>query len=431
MTLEKPAAAASLWRRPRFVSFSAGVFANNIGDGIYAVTLPLLSYDLTGSLHVMALLSAVTPVSLLLSGPLLGHVADRYGTRALVLSGLAVQFLAVLVLILVLDSDIRPGAWLLVLCELSVQFGGATYRSGWFASLPALFPDQPGQARGVQSASFRITTVLGPLLAGALLGPLGYVGLLWVNLGSFLVPVGVWLAGVRPPRKTEDHQPHDGFARSILAGWRVLRSSRAVFTTMVLVAFVEMLGGTGSQALSVFYLRDELRLSGGRVEIVLTVVNLCAAGGALWATRIAGEGSRLRMGPIALGTLLTAAGSLVLMTAGAAVAVTLAMVGLFGAYSVLNVAAEVLLYRTMPAEYIGRLWGLWRLVCGGAEALGPLVISTSSSVLPVRGVFLVLGVIAILPVCWLLLHTRTGWDSLPPPSGTQHAGSVSGPQDAA
>ncbi|WP_329141572.1 MFS transporter [Streptomyces sp. NBC_00670] len=431
MTLEEDAGPSSLWRRPRFVSFSAGVFANNLGDGIYAVTLPLLSYDLTGSLHVMALLSAVTPVALLLSGPLLGHLADRYGTRGLVLSGLAVQFLAVLVLIVVLGGDVRPGAWLLVVCELSVQFGGATYRSGWFASLPALFPDQPGQARGVQSASFRVTTVLGPLLAGALLGPLGYVGLLWLNLGTFLVPAAVWLAGVRPPRKTDGGRAHDGFARSVLAGWRVLRGSRVVFTTMVLVAFVEVLGGTGSQALSVFYLRDELRLSGGRVEFVLTVVNLCATAGALWATRIAGEGSRLRIGHVALGALLTTAGSLALMTSGSPVLVTLAMTGLFGSYSVLNVAAEVLLYRMMPAEYIGRLWGLWRLVCGGAEALGPLVISVSSGVLPVRGVFLVLGAIAMLPLCWLLLRIRTGWDTLPPPPAARHATTVPGPADTA
>ncbi|GHJ37123.1 MFS transporter [Streptomyces sp. TS71-3] len=420
-----------LWRQTRFVAFSSGVFANNLGDGIYAVALPLLSYDLTGSVQIMAMISAATPVALLASGPLLGHLADRYGKRKLVVSGLAIQFAAVLALILVLTSGARPGAWALVLCELSVQLGGAVYRSGWFASLPVLFPDQSGQAKGVQSASYQVTTVLGPLLAGALVGPLGYLGLLWLNLLTFLVPVAAWFSAVKPPREGGGAEASEGFARSILAGWRVLRGSRVVFTSMLLVASVELLAGTGSRNLSLFYLRDQLRLSSGQVGFVLTVVNLCATAGALWATRLTGEKSRVRMGNVALGALLAMACGLCLMAVRVPVVATIAMVGLFGAYNVLSVAAEVLLYRTMPNEYIGRLWGLWRLVCGGAEALGPLVISVCSSLLPVRGVFLTLGAITVLPLCWLLLNARTGWDVPPAAPAGRPAAAVSGTSDTA
>jgi MFS family permease len=94
----------SLWRSRRFLTFSAGVFTNSLGDGVYTVALPLLAYDLTRSLQVLILLSAAFPVALLVSGPVFGYVADRYGSRVLVVPGLAVQFAAALTLNLLLGA---------------------------------------------------------------------------------------------------------------------------------------------------------------------------------------------------------------------------------------------------------------------------------------------------------------------------------------
>jgi MFS family permease len=384
------------------------VFTNNLGDGVYAVALPLLSYDLTRSLQVMILLAAATPVSLLVSGPLFGYVADRYGSRVLIVPGLAVQFCAALTLNLLLGAH-QAGTGSLVVCQFVVQLGGAMYRSGWFASLPRLFPDQPGQARGILAAQFEATTVLGPLLAGALIGPLGYQTLLWLNLITFAAPAFVWFAGIRAPRAGDGGSASVGMLRSLAEGWRVLYGSRPVFIAMLLLIPCELLASTGTLNLALFYLRSQLHFSNATVAIVVTVVNVATTGCALLVSRR----RRLRLRTVVTVALIAMAIGLLVLPVPLALLVIPALVLLFSAYGSVTTAAEVVLYDTLPKEVIGRVYGFWRLVCGGASALGPLVISAANAAFGVRGAFVVLGVISLVPVCWLLTNRRRDWDLAP------------------
>ena len=405
---EDVARSRSLWGSPRFLVFSAGVFTNNLGDGVYAVALPLLSYDLTRSLQVMVLLAAATPVSLLVSGPLFGYVADRYGSRLLVVPGLAVQFGAALALNLLLAAG-RPGTGTLVVCQFVVQVGGAMYRSGWFASLPSLFPHQPGQARGILSAQFQATTVLGPLLAGALVGPLGYQTLLWLNLITFAAPAVVWFGGIRAPREGDGGSPPVGLVPSLVDGWRTLRTCRPVFIAMLLMIPCELLASTGTLNVALFYLRDRLHFSNAEVGGVVTVVNVATTACALLVSRR----SRIRLRTVATAALVAMTIGLLVLPIPTAVLVIPALIVLFSAYGTITTAAEMVVYDTLPREVIGRVYGFWRLVCGSANALGPAVISAANAVLDVRGAFLVLGVISLVPVCWLLTNRRRDWDLAP------------------
>jgi MFS family permease len=399
------AAPGSLWRDRRFLVFSVGVFANNLGDGIYTVALPLLAYDLTRSLRLMVLLAAAFPVALLVSGPIFGYVADRFGSRILVVPGLVVQFGAALVLNLLLGAH-QLGAVGLVVCQLVVQVGGAMYRSGWFASLPTLFPGQPGQARGVLAAQFEATTVLGPLLAGALVGPLGYQALLWINLVTFAAPALVWLAGIRAPKESDGGAAPAGMGRSLAEGWRAIRHRRPLLIAMLLLIPCDLLGSTGTLSLSLFYLRSDLRFSNAVVSGVVAIVNLGTMGCAL----LVSKRSRIRMRTVATCGLGAMAVGLLVLPIPVAVLVIPGLIAVFCAYGTVTTAAEVLLYDTVPREVIGRVYGLWRLVVGSASALGPLVISTASTFTGTRGTFLVLGAIALVPVCWLVLNRRRDWD---------------------
>jgi MFS family permease len=398
-------AAVSLWRNRRFLTFSAGVFTNSLGDGVYTVALPLLAYDLTKSLRVMVLLSAAFPVALLVSGPLFGYIADRYGSRVLIVPGLAVQFAAALTLNLLLGAD-RLGPAMMVVCQFIVQVGGAAYRSGWFASLTTLFPEQPGQARGILAAQYEATTILGPLLAGALVGPLGFHALLWLNLITFAAPALVWFGGIRAPRESDGGAAPIGVARSLAEGWGVLRSSRPVFVAMLLLVPCELLASTGTMNLSLYYLRDYLRFSNGVVTGVIALINLATMACALLVSRR----SRVRLRTVAAIALgMMAVGLLTLPTAVALLVIP-ALVVVFSAYGAITTAAEILLYDTLPRQVIGRVYGFFRLVWGTASALGPLVILAASTVTGTRGTFLVLGVIAVVPVGWLLVNRRRDWD---------------------
>ncbi|MEV4443417.1 MFS transporter, partial [Streptomyces sp. NPDC049577] len=190
----------SPFRDPRFRVFAAGNVVNNVGEAVYATVLPLLAYDLTGSLAVMSLLAAAVPVSLLLA-PWLGSAADRWGPRVLVVPGLLVQAAAGLAMNLCLVAGRAP-VWLFFGCALLVAVGGAAYRTGWMAGTPAMFPRSPVRARGTLNSLFFATTLAGPLLTAGCLPLIGYTGLLWINLATFFAPIVVWALGVHPERRT-------------------------------------------------------------------------------------------------------------------------------------------------------------------------------------------------------------------------------------
>jgi MFS family permease len=334
-----------------------------------------------------------------------GYVADRYGSRVLVVPGLAVQFAAALTLNLLLGAH-QVSTGVLVACQFIVQVGGAGYRSGWFASLPMLFPEQPGQARGMLAAQYEATTILGPLLAGALIGPLGFQTLLWLNLITFTAPALVWLGGIRAPRDGDGGAAPLGIVRSLAEGWRVLHRSRPVFIAMLLLIPCEMLASTGTMNLCLYYLRDYLRFSNALVGGVVAIVNMATMGCALLMSRR----SRIRLRTVATIALGTMAVGLLVLPIPLVLLVILALIAVFSASCAVGTAVEVLLYDTLPREVIGRVYGLLRLVLGSASALGPLVISMSSGILGTRGAFLVLGGLALVPVCWLLVNRRRDWD---------------------
>ncbi|ATL82571.1 hypothetical protein SMALA_2337 [Streptomyces malaysiensis subsp. malaysiensis] len=197
----------------RFLVFAAGNAANNVGEALYATALPLLAYQLTDSLVVMAWLAAAVPVSDLFA-PALGAWADRRGVRGLIVQGLLAQAGAALAMnLLLLGGHSAP--WLLFLCAVVLETGGLAYRTGWMTGVPAQFPDCPVRARGTLNSLFLATTLAGPLLVAALLPWVGYQGLLWLNLPTFFAPLVVWAVGVRParsapasPHKTAPASPH-------------------------------------------------------------------------------------------------------------------------------------------------------------------------------------------------------------------------------
>ncbi|WP_017975638.1 MFS transporter [Actinopolyspora halophila] len=405
-------ASATNWharKDPRFIAFLAGVVTNNLGEGIYKVALPLLAYSLTGSLAVMALVAAATPIALLLGGPLFGYIADRYGTRVLVVPGLAVQCVAALVLALSLLNGGKPTIALLAASEFFIQLGGAMYRAGWFASVPGLFPTEPGRARGLLATSYQATEMLGPLLAGLLIAVLGIPGLVWINVATFLAPMGVWIAGVRVPREQDGGTLPHGLWGSLGEGWQVLRHSRRVFTTMLLLVPCSLLASSATLALGLFYLRDRLDVSESMVGIAVALINV----GALFGAASAARRHHMRLRTIAYAALGTMAGSLFLAPLPMTAVVVGALAMLFAAEALLSTSAEVALYNSLPREAIGRTYGFFRLVLGTAAMLAPAVIAVSDVLLDVRAVFVVLGLFAVAPLAWLLLRSPSEWDLVP------------------
>lgn len=393
-----PDAAPTPWRNPRFRWFALGNALNNVGEGMYDVALPLLVYGLTGSVVIMGVTAAVLPATLLL-GPILGAVADRRGSNLLVAAGLTTQLVASTVLsVLILVGGLGPAV--LVVLVVVLQIGGATYRVGWMTSVPELFPETPVRARGTLSSLFVATTIIGPLLVGVLLARVGYVGLLWLNTLSFLAPVAVFLAGIRPAPKVRTHTPDGGFVVDGLrvgfdAMWNHATLRRL---TLVMLPF-DLVESAAIPTLALFHMRDTLSIPASTVASLFAAMNVAALVGALFVSeRRVFRPTRLVAAIIVVsaGALATAASPAVLV-AGAAIVILML---LSGAASSLQ---SMVVVEFVPQEVFGRASGVLRLIHGVPSVLGPLAVAALVPLVGTSGSFGVLAGVALIGALGFML----------------------------
>ncbi|MFD8337421.1 MFS transporter [Streptomyces solisilvae] len=445
----------------RFLVFAAGNAANNVGEALYATALPLLAYQLTDSLVVMAWLAAAVPVSDLFA-PALGAWADRRGVRGLIVQGLLAQAGAALAMnLLLLGGHSAP--WLLFLCAVVLETGGLAYRTGWMTGVPAQFPDCPVRARGTLNSLFLATTLAGPLLVAALLPWVGYQGLLWLNLPTFFAPLVVWAVGVRParsapasPDKTAPASPHktapasldktapapsheggrtDGGPRRtaprwvkrraagaqaragaeappsrIRDGWDAIRQDKRISVMLVADMVLSAVCGTGLTSLIVYHLRHGWALSGQQAGLAIAGMNVASLVGNLLVSQ------RRRLRPWTPMTLGVAARSVALILMIVPIWPVFMFAVVLGALGQGAVMATVVMARVryLPPGVLGRASGLIWLLTGGAALLSPVFVSALDDVVGTPPTFLVLG-IATTTVLLHLRLTRAAWRPVPRP----------------
>lgn len=65
--------------------FILGLLISRIGDSLYTFALPWIAYQLTGSAVIMSSLFAINVLPIVLFGPLVGVIIDRYDRKKLLL----------------------------------------------------------------------------------------------------------------------------------------------------------------------------------------------------------------------------------------------------------------------------------------------------------------------------------------------------------
>lgn len=62
--------------------FILGLLISRIGDSLYTFALPWIAYQLTGSAVIMSSLFAINVLPIVLFGPLVGVIIDRYDRKS-------------------------------------------------------------------------------------------------------------------------------------------------------------------------------------------------------------------------------------------------------------------------------------------------------------------------------------------------------------
>src|SRR3954452_232861 len=381
------------FRHRRFALLWAGAFVSNIGTWMETVGVGILVTTSTGQAGWAGLVAAAGFLPTALLAPLGGALADRVPRRTLLLSTTSVQILfAGLLTVAASLGDPSPG--LVTLIVLGAGCANALGFPAYQAMLPDLVPraDVPG-AVSLSSAQWNLGRVIGPALAGLVIGLGGYELAFLLNTLSFFAVFAV-VASFRLPPPTSALGA--SIMQSIREGARFVRGDAALRFVVGCMALNSLLAAPfialiPAVALKVFH---EEKLG---IAVLVTAQGVGAVCMALsLATLFARFGTRRVMVAI-LGALPVALVAYALAPGlPAAVAATFVVGFLYlGALSSFTTIAQL----RAPAALRGRVVSVLMMLIGALYPIGSVVQGAVADEIGLRattaGAAILLGVLLL------------------------------------
>jgi MFS family permease len=209
------------FRYQAYARLWTGAFISNIGTWMEAVALGIYVQERTGQAAWTGTVAAAAFVPIAIVGPFGGALADRMPRKWLLITTSLVQAgLAALLAYLFFTGN--PSAPTVTL----IAFGNGICAALGFPAFQAVLPDLvpthvlPG-AIALSSAQYNLGRVVGPALAGIVIGTDRFAAAETVNAVSFLAVVAVMLTLTLPA--PAPHAREHGLLASIAQGFRFVR----------------------------------------------------------------------------------------------------------------------------------------------------------------------------------------------------------------
>ena len=350
-----------------FRLFFLGQGVSLIGTWMQNIAQGWLVLELTNSPFYVGLVSALGSLGVLLLTLYAGVLVDRTNKHRLVIVTQSLSMLPAFALALLVWSG-TVVVW--HVAALAAFLG--VVNAFDIPARQAFIVDLVGKedlmnAIALNSSAFNAARVIGPAMAGVLIGALGVGACFFVNGVSYLAVIAGLLAMRLPPYT---RAPRAG---SVWAGLSeavaFIRADRRVSALVLLMALFSVFGFPYFVIMPVFA-RDVLHRGAAGYGLMMTAVGIGALSGAL---AVAALDRRIRKGP----TLIAAGGSFgLLLVAFGLSKVYLVSVGLLvltGATMIVNNALTNATIQTIvPDALRGRVMGFYSFVFVGLAPLGSL-----------------------------------------------------------
>ena len=363
---------------PAFRLFWSSFTLSALGDSVTRFALTWYVWETTHSAQALGLLAFLYTAPVLAGGLIAGWLLDRFGSSRVMavdnlVRGAAVAAIPVLHLLGALQT------WHIY--AVVTVYGFLMMVS--LAGGPALIPDLVAKehlatANAMETLVYTVSGVLGPPVAGLLIGRLGAPTLVAFDALSYFLFAAALLRISGMSRTT--HADTGRGSNNLLDGFRLLRGNAVLFSTTVMFMFANL--GLGMAFVWLPIYSDETL--GGGTTLFGVLLGLMAAG-ELVSSLAAGA---LSYG-VTLGTLIALCQFLsglslalvALVQQAWAAAVGLTLLGLFSAP--LTIWAQTLRMDIIPAELRGRAFALLRMLMQSANPLGGLL---AGPLLPLVGI---------------------------------------------
>ena len=351
-----------------FWRFWVGETISAFGSSFTQFAIPLLVFKLTGSAIYLAASAALFTVPHLLFGLLIGAWTDRTDRRRLMIVTDIVNAAVVGSVPIAAITGVLSVWWILAVVFVASTLG-IFFEAAAFGAIPSLV-DQADlvTANGRIQATFAGASVLGPLVAGALLVVLPVDQLLVVDAATFVVSA-VALSLIRRPFNAPLRARSTTIRQDIVEGLRYVLRHPVLRNISAMMALVNLVSVT---AVAQLVLLAKERYAATDSEIGL----LFAAGGVgvvLFSLAAGPLRKRWSFGNVALGALMGSG----LLTIGLAYAPTfLVAVALWGLSSGLgtmfNINTGSLRQAIVPNHMLGRIITIAMVLAWSANPIGAI-----------------------------------------------------------
>ena len=259
-------------RRRDFSLLWFGGLVSLTGDWMLLVALPIYVYQTTGSALATGAMFAAGLLPNVLLGSVAGVFVDRWDRKRTMVAANALMALSILPLLLVPSTG---WLWAVYAVAFFQSCFGAFNEPAENSLLPRLVEEERLlSANSLNALNNNLARLIGPALAGFVVGWFGLAGVVVVDAASYLVAallISLISAPAAPDRAEETTPEGSGVAAAFLAVWREwaeglrLVTKGRVILTLFLVGAVTGLGEGVFAALFPPFVR--IALDGGALEL--------------------------------------------------------------------------------------------------------------------------------------------------------------------
>ncbi|MFF4189008.1 MFS transporter [Streptomyces sp. NPDC001691] len=392
-----------LKQNKNFRNVWAGETTAHFGTQLTNFLLPLVAVT---ALHAsgtgVGLISAVQFIPIVLLSLVAGVIVDRYPPRRTLVITSVARGAALGVLGLVQAAD---GLTLGHIVAAAAVIGTASvfYEVAYQSTIPKIVPvESIAPANGLHQATYSVSQLAGPSVAGFLVGKLGLSPALTVTAALFVGATmsAALLRGVEAPGV-----PRQSALRTIGSGLRYTWSLRPIRDLCTQAGLSNLHEQCFLTVFLVFAVR-ELDLSGTVVGAIIGIGSIGALVGSLLAARLAARSTVGRV--LTAGVILAAVGLLLVPVAvqlDIAVPVLVACAFIVNGFGValFNVFAVSLRQAIPPDHQLGAVTASYRLVALGTLPVGAFIGGALCDALTPGTAIWVVGLSYLIVSCWLLL----------------------------
>jgi len=224
-----------------FFTIWGGQLISMLGSGLTNFALGVWIYDQTKQATPFAITVLLGTIPRVLLLPIAGSIADRFNRRFIMIVSDTLNAVLTLFIFLLLGAG-NLQLWHIYLISMLGSILSAFQEPAYSASISMIVPkDKLGSANGMAQMGQAISSVLTPVMAGALFVFIGFNGIIMIDFITFFFAIAALLfVRIPQPERAPEHKDKNIW-QDMQFGWSYLKERKGLLGLLYYYAMVNFL----------------------------------------------------------------------------------------------------------------------------------------------------------------------------------------------